>query len=428
MKILFTSLPLIVLFFRVAAQDSFEEPSSQELTTIKFIQFTGGVICFKALLDDKKDSLLFILDTGSGGISLDSTTVRELGIEPPAPERLVRGVGGVQKVGVLKNRKLTVNGLEIDSLNFHVVDYEILSALYGEKIDGIVGYAVLSRFILKIDYEKQEITFCSNGSIKYPRGGYLLQPQLNTLPYLQSQVKDHVKRQFYYLYDIGAGLTVLFSKKYMEDSTFLKKKRRKYLKQGEGLGGKVDMYISVMKKLRIGPYKFRYVPLNIFDDTHNITSYPTYGGLIGNDIFRRFNCILNYNKKEIYITPNKFFRDPFDYAYSGLELYLIDGRPIIGDIPNGSPADRAGLKAGDEVIAVNNRFGMTLNEMKQMLQSTYGIINILIRRNNELQMKKMKIINILNGKYISNQSIPNTFREKIRIKSGSDLYTTPPLE
>jgi len=89
MKILFTSLPLIVLFFRVAAQDSFEEPSSQELTTIKFIQFTGGVICFKALLDDKKDSLLFILDTGSGGISLDSTTVRELGIEPPAPERLV---------------------------------------------------------------------------------------------------------------------------------------------------------------------------------------------------------------------------------------------------------------------------------------------------------------------------------------------------
>lgn len=420
MKTIFTSILLFCFFYRSASQEEFVDPPSQELTKIGFVQFTGGVIMFKALLDDVKDSLNFILDTGSGGISLDSTTVAWLGLQPSSPERIIRGVGGTKKVGFLKNRKLKINDLVVDSLNFHVIDYEVLSALYGEKIDGIVGYSILSRYILKIDYEKREITFCSNGTIKYPPGGYLMQPRINSLPFMSGKIKDNVSRRFNYLFDIGAGLTVLFSKDFMEDSSFLKSKRKQYLKQGEGLGGKVEMYMCVMKELKIGPYKFRAVPINIFDDAYNVTSYPVLGGLIGNDIFRRFNCILNYNKKQIYISPNKFFRDPFDYAYSGVELYLIDGKVVIGDIPKGSPADEAGLQAGDEVLAVNKKLGMSLNDLKQMLQSTYGTVNVMIKREEELMVKKMKVINIMNGKSISDQTLPNTFRDGILIRVGND--------
>ncbi len=68
-------------------------PPSRELTKISFTQFTGGVIVFKALLDDFKDSLTFVLDTGSGGISLDSATVAGLGLHPSEPERMIRGIG-----------------------------------------------------------------------------------------------------------------------------------------------------------------------------------------------------------------------------------------------------------------------------------------------------------------------------------------------
>lgn len=414
---------LLFLFFwcEATAQEEFIDATSQELTTIPFVQFTGGVIVFKALLGGYKDTLNFVLDSGSGGISLDSSTVAALGIKHPEPERLIRGVGGTQKVGFLKNRTLTIDNLVVDSLNFHVIDYGILSALYGQPIDGIAGYSLLSRYILKIDYETRTITFCSNGTIKYPRGGYLLHPRINMLPFLSSRIKDHKSHEFNYLFDIGAGLTTLFSRDYIEDSAFLKKKRKEYLKQGEGLGGKVEIYMSVMKELKIGPYRFKNVPINIFDDAYNITSYPVLGGLIGNDIFRRFNCILNYNKRQFYITPNKFFRDPFDYAYSGIELYMIDGKGVIGDIPKGSPADKAGLMAGDEVIAVNNKFGLTLDDLKQALQSTYGNVRIIIKRGDELMDKKMRVINIINGKAVSNQTVPNTFRDGIIIKTQSSI-------
>lgn len=391
----------ILLFFIplfIAAGVNAQQQSTRQLTKMRFTQFTGGVIVLKACLDVYKDSLSFILDTGSGGISLDSTTVQELGLQPSAPERLIRGIGGTRKVGFIKNHTLNLNGLVVDSLNFHVVDYEILSSLYGEKIDGIIGYSILSRYIVKINYNDSTISFWSNGNIRYPRGGFLLKPNISALPLLSATVDDAKSANFNYLFDIGAGLTVLFSKSYVRDSSFLKSGRKQYIKQGEGLGGKVEMFYSYMKELKIGRYKFKNVPINIFDDKYNVTSYPQLGGLVGNEIFRRFNCILNYNKKEIHLIPNKHFSDPFDYAYSGIEIYWVEGKAIAGDIPKGSPAEAAGFKMGDEILAVNNKFGMHLNDLKQVLQSTYGEVKVIIRRNEELQVLRMNVINIFKKK------------------------------
>ncbi|MBK8141318.1 MAG: hypothetical protein IPK57_10005 [Chitinophagaceae bacterium] len=52
--------------------------------------------------------------------------------------------------------------------------------------------------------------------------------------------------------------------------------------------------------------------------------------------------------KAILILPQYHFSDVFDYSYSGVELYLIGGRIILGDIAKGSPAEACGLKEGDK--------------------------------------------------------------------------------
>ena len=142
-----------------------------------------------------------------------------------------------------------------------------------------------------------------------------------------------------FLHDIGAGVCLMLSKDFTEDSAVLNKKRKLWAKEGEGVGGKIDMHLTVVKELKLGPYRFRNVPTYIFDDVYNVTSYPYLGGLIGNDILRRFNVIINYDKRDIYLMPNSHFRDPFDYSYSGIELYFIDGIIEIGDVAKGSPAE-----------------------------------------------------------------------------------------
>ena len=167
-----------------------------------------------------------------------------------------------------------------------------------------------------------------------------------------------------FLHDIGAGVCLMLSKDFAEDSAVLHKKRKLWAKEGEGVGGKIDMHLTVVKELKLGPYRFRNVPTYIFDDVYNVTSYPYLGGLIGNDILRRFNTILNYEKKDIYLVPNSHYRDPFDYSYSGIELYFINGLVEIGDVAKGSPAEQAGLQEGDIVVAINNNFSQNLNQYK----------------------------------------------------------------
>src|SRR2546423_6424162 len=387
----------ILLIFCFAAssfeQEEFIEPS-RFITRFGFVQFTGGIIILQGRFDNFSDTLNFILDSGSGGISLDSLTTEYFGLKGSPSNRTIRGIAGIRKVSFLNNRKLHLPGLTIDSLNFHINNYEILNQVYGEKIDGIIGYSVLSRYIVKVNYDSSQIEFWTKGSLKYPRGGYLLKPIINTLPVQNLRVKDGTIKNARFLYDMGAGLNMMLSTDFIRDSSLLSKKRKLYTKEAEGLGGKIDMHMTVIKEVRLGPYKFKNVPIYIFDDTYNITSYPYLGGLIGNDLLRRFNVILNYDKREIYLIPNSHFNDQFDYSYTGIELYYENGKVIIGDVAKDSPAEAAGLKENDIIVSVNKNFSQNLQQYKTAIQNTGDKLHLIIMRNGELKEIIFKVKSI----------------------------------
>lgn len=393
-KLLLYIITLTLLAGTARAQEEFVEPS-RFLTRFEFIQMTGGVVLLQGRLDPFPDTLTFILDTGSGGISLDSMTVEYFGLKKTPSDRTIRGIAGMRTVSFVNDRKLHFPGLTIDSLNFHVNDYSILTSVYGEQIDGIIGYSVLSRYILKINYDSTFIEFWSKGSLKYPRGGYLLKPIISTLPVNTARVRDDASINARFLYDMGAGLCLMLSTEFIRDSALLNKRRKFHAKQAEGLGGTVDMHMTVVKEFKLGPYKFRNVPVYVFDDTYNVTSYPYLGGLIGNDLLRRFNVILNYEKRDIHLLPNSHFSDPFDYSYSGIELYYVDGQVVIGDVAKGSPAEAAGIKEEDVVIGINKTFNQSLQHYKVALQTPGERIKIVVRRDGELMEFDFKVKSIL---------------------------------
>ena len=397
MKRLLYSVLLTLVCVNALAQEEFVEPS-RFLTKFSFVQMTGGVIILRGLFDKFPDTLNFILDTGSGGISLDSTTVDYFKLKGTPSNRTIRGIGGIRNVSFLNARKLHLPGLTIDSLNFHINDYSILTAVYGEKIDGIIGYSVLNRYILKIDYDSSRLEFWTKGSYKYPHGGFLLKPIINTTPVQTLRVRDGKTVTARFLYDMGAGLNMMLSTDFLKDSSLLDRKRKLYPKEAEGLGGKVDMAMTVIKEVKLGPYRFRNVPVYVFNDSFNVTSYPFLAGLIGNDILRRFNVILNYDKRDIYLTPNSHYNEQFDYSYTGIELYYVDGKVIIGDVAKESPGEKAGLKEGDVVFAVNKNFSQNLQQYKAAIQNTGDRLQIIIQRDGNIIQYELKVKSILKRK------------------------------
>jgi Aspartyl protease/PDZ domain len=391
-KYLFISISFICLLLSnfCQAQEILSEPRAKLLTRLPFKQYSGGVMVIKAKFANLPDTLNFILDTGSGGISLDSTTCAKFNINTIATDTTITGIGGTRKVPFIFDQTLHLPDLSIKHLNFHINDYEVLSSVYGDKVDGIIGYSFFSRYIVSINFDSSVIEVYSPGKINYPRQGTTLHPIFTALPIQWLNIKDSKKLGYNFYFDTGAGLCFLMSERFAQDSGILLSRRKPVLTQAEGMGGRLQMRLTVIKEVKIGPYRFRQVPTYLYDDDFNVTSYPFTGGLIGNDLLRRFNLILNYPKREIYMQPNSHFGESFDYAYTGLGIYYIDGKILVEDVIEGSPAAKAKLMVGDEVVAVGNNFSHNINIYKDLLQTANQEIKLVIKREKDLLILSLR--------------------------------------
>jgi len=365
------------------------------LTSFSFRQFSGGVMVIRGCIENIPDSFNFVLDTGSGGISLDSSTCAQYQILNRPTDTLIKGIAGVRKVSFAFDHTLRLPGLTVPHLNFHINNYEVLSSVYGEKIDGIIGYSFFRRFIVEVNFDSLRINVYQPGKMAYPQHGYLLHPNFTSIPIEDIRFRDDRRNDFPFYIDSGAGLCFLLSEQLVADSAILKKKRKPIVTQAEGMGGRLRMRLTVIKSLKLGPYRFNKVPVFIYDDVNNILNYPAVGGMIGNDLLRRFNVIYNYPLKEIHLQPNSHFTDEFDYAYTGLGIYQIEDKVLVLDVITGSPAEKAGIRVNDEIIGINNLIHQHIQAYKNALQVKNQRVTIIILREGKLMEIKMKTGSIL---------------------------------
>lgn len=395
---LFTTLFLLLrCVLPAVAQDESGLPANRYLTSIRFKVLNGGIILGKVRVGNFPDSLNFIFDTGCGGISLDSLTAGRLRLEPKTSSLLIRGVAGVRPQRLLEGMTLGIGGLVLDSLTMQVSNYELLTSIYGEQIDGIVGYSFFSRYLVRVDYDNSKIDIYSKGDVKYPEGGFLLRPRVYGLPMLEGRLNDARDIRDRFFFDTGAGLCLLFSSHFTSDSAVFGPKKKKPVKaEGAGLGGKMEMQLTTLKTFSLGPFHFKQIPTYIFDDSYDVTGYPQLGGLIGNDLLRRFNLIINYDRSEIYILPNTSFNQPFDYSYSGVSIGLIAGKIMVTDVMKDSPAEKAGLREGDTILQINGDTGQDVQTYQGLLRTIGPRIRVVVRRNEgEVAQLSLKVKSIL---------------------------------
>lgn len=158
--------------------------------------------------------------------------------------------------------------------------------------------------------------------------------------------------------------------------------------------GRLQMRLTVIKELKLGPWRFRDVPTYLYKDDFNILSYPVTGGLFGNELLRRFNMTFNYGQREIHLLPNSHFNDNFDYAYTGLGIYFLDGKIVVEDVIPGSPADKAGFKVGDVIIAVANNISNNIQTYKNLLLVAHQRIRVIVSRNEQIRELVIKTTDI----------------------------------
>ncbi|MGF7232017.1 aspartyl protease family protein [Arachidicoccus sp.] len=369
------------------------------ITSFPFKLLSGGIILVKGKIDNYPDTLNFVMDTGCSSASLDSTTCVRLKIPFISSNSYIRGVGSFKKTVVTNIKTLEFPHLEFKYPEFHIDDYELLSEVYGVKIDGIIGYNFFKRFIVQFNFDSLKVFVFKPGEFVYEKPGEILYPFMgNRIPTISASVKNGVKVNDNYYFDMGAGLCLLFSNQFVKDSSIFRKtqRRRKTVATvAQGLGGEINMNLTTIQEIKVGSYSFRNVPTYTFDDVSNVTNYPVLGGIMGNDLLRRFNITLNYPAGKIYIHPNSHFKDLFDYSYTGLTLYFMDRRVNVGNVAKDSPSAKAGILPGDVIIAVNNNFSNNIQTYTELLKKAGTKATITLTRNGLLMKKTLYIKSIL---------------------------------
>jgi len=414
------------------SQEGFRFLNQNKKTERIRFKFINNLIVIPLKINGKK--LSFILDSGvSKTILFNITQNDSIGLNSVEKVSL-RGLGKGEPVEALlsKNNKLSLKNIVSYDETIYVIvrDYFDLSSKMGTTIHGIIGYNLLSNYVVKINYKNRYIDFYNpeNYELKrckkcetFPLNFYRKKPfidakvQLDTIGDKLTDVK--------LLIDSGGSDAIwLFEHTKPEIVTPINHFNDIL---GVGLSGSIYGNRSRISTFKLGSFIIEQPTVSFLDSisTKNARMYKERNGSIGSNILKRFIVWFNYANNTITFKKNGSFKKGFNYNMSGLDV-VYNGKQLVKEedvrsysdaynqsvsstnsvkfitsfsykfkpsyrirnIVANSPADKAGLKVDDIILRLNNKpaHEYQLGEIIQKFQEKDGKrIKITVDRKGE---------------------------------------------
>lgn len=307
----------------------------------------------------------FLLDTGvKTNILFSKTFGNFIGLNYTRKLDLVGADGQtILTASVSPNNYVDMGPLEGIFQTLLVLDEDFmeLEQVIGIPVYGVIGYEFFKYNPVKIDYDKQKITFYAGEQLKRkPFGFKKVDIKLdNSKPYITGKVRQNAKSELQtkLLIDIGANHGLLLNRE-TSDKIFLPEEHIES-DLGRSLGGDLFGFVGRTYILNINGIKFKDVITSFPEETEFSYVIRESGrqGSIGSEILGRMMVILDYNREKMYIKRGSTFAVPFEFDMSGITPRLMpsDEKIIyVTQIREGSPAFEAGIRTKDEFQDINN--------------------------------------------------------------------------
>lgn len=319
------------------------------------MQLTTDLILVRVAVNGV-EGLHFLLDTGASVSVINQTLVAELGLERRGRLVEVIGAAGRAEASFTRVDSIAMPGLELVNQRLLAVDLDPFLPYVGHRVDGILGYDFISRFVLKIDYESQTLSAYRPSAFRYTGEGEVLNIELlGNLPVIEGLVEDEHGGRF--LLDTGASAALVLHREFIEEYQLLRGKRDRREVFSGGVGGVVRQISAHLAAFGIGRYRFPDLPaLFSLERTGSGRERRTrVSGKIGATLLNHFTIYLDYSRGRVVLEPNRFYAEPVRVDRSGMQLVLAEGEVVVAGVARRSPARRAGMKVLDRLVMVDGR-------------------------------------------------------------------------
>jgi hypothetical protein len=293
------------------------------------------------------------------------------------------------KIGKIRMEPKTVFVLKEDIFN--------LSKHTGTKINGLIGVDIFHDYIVEVNYSNKRVCFYNRNTFFAPKGYDMLplsieaQKMFVDLSVLEA---DSARRNVKMLIDTGAELNAWFQT-FKTESVHIP---QNYIRGtiGQGLNGEIKGKIGRIPQICFGAHCLQNSIVSFPDSAciADIVGNSERDGTIGSQILSRFNYIIDYGQKTFYFKPNANFRNKFSYNIAGIEVTQIFPflpQAEVWKVWEESPAAKAGVLAGDQILEVNGKksFELNINEIKAIFQtpSKIPLKIVLFRDNKEISLE-----------------------------------------
>ena len=235
------------------------------------------------------------------------------------------GFGGIQTRDLSQRNQLTLGNMKWKDEAVMFIDNQ------ADNADGIIGFNVFEDKLVEIDYERQQIII--HDRTFDPGTGYAKFPirYKGTLPQIRATLNTGLAVYADdFIFDMGAKGSLFLPQSYWTGKGFENLRSiGKHTSRGVG-GAKIKSNFVVLPELTLGTYSLVDLPIDLaLSPAEGLIA----GNLLGMDVLKRFNTIIDYQRHIIYLKPNKLLNasylsgdsDSYLWWGAGLLLCLLAG-------------------------------------------------------------------------------------------------------
>ncbi len=292
---------------------------------------------------------LWLLDSGASMSVVDAAFAEEIGARSQGRIR-GHGYGNNFDLGFVDLPAYQVGCIQMNSQK--IFAYEGLAAGFHEPAAvGILGFDFLSRFVTRIDYDKNFISFFTPETFQYNGKGVRLEAPLKYKTFCLPAAVDG-KYQGQWTIDLGA-FSSSFNFPFAQSNNLMQREGVERISRG--MAGEFRERTVRFRTFDLGGLTIDgpYINVPLASDTGAGVRAETIGN-IGNSLLRHFILYLDYSRQQIILEKGAGFNQAPEMDKSGIFIGWMDtGYPRVILVAPGSPAQKAGIRPGDTLVAIN---------------------------------------------------------------------------
>ena len=336
--------------------------------------------------------LTFLLDTGSPQGAVDVSLIERLGFRRVS---VAQGAGAgarpFDEATLTPNACFALAGATLPNALVWGLDLSAISGAEGRRVDGLLGHDFFERYVVMIDYVNGMVEVRVASFIYAGEGVAIPVAIEGEHPFATATVRTSsgVSVTGKFLIDTGVRSAITLNRPFAAAHGLPGNGEPSVeATVGVGLGGETRGRVFRLSEVQLGTLRLQDVVAVASLDSSGFGADSSVAGIVGADLLRRYNVILDYPHGRIVLERTPRSDEPFDYDESGVfltaegpELRMVR---ILSVTPH-SPADAAGLRPNDILLSVNGHEAgaLSLDTIRRRFRAP-GVYRLQVKRDGDV--------------------------------------------